>query len=257
MEELNDAFVQQAVQKAKRDAFRKDAARRLRSVAQGIAQEAKSRGFGSYAVTPSFVYEDRGKQAGLWPMRLAQMLLTNRELARKSNAFLMKAVCNELRIKPYAASKMSKPPSPRQKAKLVQLLQAYGFTDPRFESMTDVKALIAGGGASSTRRTSQTVEVGFDGADRLILGTKTYPIEARRAQPSGDPLLDHCARILDTRTSLAVVMEILGVSREQGRSMFEAGVKFAAEQAAAKNARAIEAQHAEALDDLFEVDQRV
>jgi hypothetical protein len=256
MKKVHESEIQAAIEKVKRDDFLRYARRQQRDFTKGLAAEAKSRGIGDYAFTRSFAYEDRGQQGGLWPIRLVELLLKDRSRARDTNKVLMADACRTLGIKPFAASKMSKPPSPKQKAVIVRLLQAHGFKDPQFDTMTDVKVLIAGGGTSAPRNAQRFVNVSFDGADRLVVGTKSYPIEVRRAHPTGDLLRDRCARIRDSRTSLAVVMEILGVPPEQGRDMLHAAARFATERAAAKAERTKVANLASAFDDLLDVDQR-
>jgi hypothetical protein len=151
---------------------------------------------------------------------------------------------------------MSDELSAKQRAAVVKLLEAHGHKKPSFKNMTAVKALVAGGQNTSPRKAEVNVSISFDGPDRLVVGTKSYPIEPRRGKPTGDPLTDRCVRIQDSRTPLGVVMEVLGVSRERGSDMVDAAALYAKKQADAKRALdAQERQDAE-FEDMFEFDTR-
>lgn len=255
MNDAHDANLKAAIQKAKQKDFTRSARTKVSNLQKALAAEAKARGLGDYRFTQTYPYKDRGKRAGLWPMELTDMLLKDKGLVRENNDTLMQLVCARLNITPYRGAKMSDEPTKAQRAAVVKRLEAHGYRNPSFKNMTEVKALVAGGPSGAPRKSDVSTSVSFDGPDRLVLGTKSYPIEARRGKPTGDPLADRCARIQDVRMPLSVVMEVLGIPRSRGSEMFEAAVQHASVQAEVQQAREDRKRQDAEVEDLFEADQ--
>lgn len=185
-----------------------------RNLQRQLVEQAEKDGYGPMAFTASHVHPLRDKDSGRWPMFLASLLVQEPSKAHRTNEELLREVAEDMGVRPFAKSYMSKPLTKRQKHAVMDILRKHDYpVDERhLKTGTDIRRLVQARTWQGDE--SAPVNLRIQVASRpgsISIGGTLYKLHPRRGKPKGDPLLDLELNVDKARIPLGAAMKMLGL----------------------------------------------
>lgn len=204
------------------EAYRRKMMELNHKVQQHLLQRAEKDGYGPMVFSRSNIHALRDKDSGRWPMFLASLLVREPDKSVLTNEALLREVAEEMDVRPFAKSYMSKPLTKRQREAVAGILRSHGIPVEarQFKTGTDIRKLVR----AHTRQgeTSAPVNVHIQVTARpgsINIAGKEHKLHPRRGKPKGDPLQDLELNIEKTRLPLGVALKLLGVKDRQATGL--------------------------------------
>lgn len=200
--------------------------------------EALAASVGVAVTVKTAVYVDDGSK--YWASKLAELLCANAELAKSNRQALADMLANVMELEKFDATRLSKPLSTDQLARVTAILVEHGYDTSTLKTGLNIRDIIKGNlRCGSTDPTTVTTRFY---ADHIELDGVSFQYRPRERTPIGRSESDFCIRIAGVDVPLMAVLRLRNVGLGEFRL---------ADSKAVGSADTVQKQNRERLDRVY------